>query len=79
MISLEVYVFIVLYQYNMYMSPSTPRSLAAAHAALGAWLRASYPASGRAGMVGGRHRWLVSDRAKVLGSAPRQAIRIRNP
>ena len=44
-----------------------PRSLAAAHAALGAWLRASHPASGRAGMrrVGGRRRSSVSDRANA--------------
>ena len=39
-----------------------------AHAALGAWLRASHPASGRAGMrrVGGRRRSSVSDRANAL-------------
>jgi hypothetical protein len=45
----------------------SPRSLAAAHAALGAWLRASHPASGRAGMrrVGGRRRSSVSDRANA--------------
>ncbi len=45
----------------------TPHSLAAAHAALGAWLRASHPASGRAGMrrVGGRRRSSVSDRANA--------------
>ena len=44
-----------------------PHSLAAAHAALGAWLRASHPASGRAGMrrVGGRRRSSVSDRANA--------------
>jgi len=46
---------------------SRSRSLAAAHAALGAWLRASHPASGRAGMrrVGGRRRSSVSDRANA--------------
>ena len=45
----------------------SPRSLAAAHAALGAWLRASHTASGRAGMrrVGGRRRSSVSDRANA--------------
>ena len=44
-----------------------PHSLAAAHAALSAWLRASHPASGRAGMrrVGGRRRSSVSDRANA--------------
>ena len=44
-----------------------PHSLAAAHAALGTWLRASHPASGRAGMrrVGGRRRSSVSDRANA--------------
>ena len=43
------------------------RSLAAAHAALGAWLWASHPASGRAGVrrMGGRGRSSVSDRANA--------------
>ena len=43
---------------------SRSRSLAAAHAALGAWLRASHPASGRAGMRR-RRRSSVSDRANA--------------
>jgi hypothetical protein len=51
------------------LSPTVlpPHSLAAAHAALGTWLRASHPASGRAGMrrVGGRRRSSVSDRANA--------------
>jgi hypothetical protein len=41
-----------------------PHSLDAAHAALGTWLRASHPASGRAGMRR-RRRSSVSDRANA--------------
>ena len=50
------------------LPPTVLPPLAAAHAALGAWLRVSHPASGRAGMrrVGGRRRSSVSDRANAL-------------
>ena len=46
------------------LPPTVLPPLAAAHAALGAWLRASHPASGRAGMRR-RRRSSVSDRANA--------------